>query len=132
VEHEQLLREDDGDEEQASWLCSRSDGMDPSASKGRKVEWSMNISSANSTALPARTMMSSRWRTRGAGNHTGATYESGRKEKSLMWLNRCQRPTATKPAPGRMWPMLFRGVPPMARRPAGGCCCNCEYVQVVG
>ncbi|KAM0860592.1 hypothetical protein ACQ4PT_046457 [Festuca glaucescens] len=48
------------------------------------------------------------------GNQTGATYESGRREKSLTWLKRCHRPTAKKPAPGRMWPMLLRGVPPMA------------------
>ena len=36
------------------------------------------------------------------GNHKGAMYDFGCRENILMWLKRCQRPSAKKKKPGKM------------------------------
>lgn len=36
------------------------------------------------------------------GNHKGAMYDFECRENNLMWLKRCQRPSAKKKKPGKM------------------------------
>lgn len=79
------------------------DGMVPSlGSNGWWFVWPRKSSTEIESEEPIMIKRGSKYLGLDKGNHISDMYDFGCRENSLMWLKRCQRPSAKKKKPGTM------------------------------